>query len=321
MKYSVLALTGLCAVVFLAYLGLSPSHTFAGGPAAAPLDAPVATPTGTPFPCAPVWSVVPSPNVGIYNNHLSAVAALSSNDIWAVGAYNAGGTWDYRPLTEHWDGSEWAVVPSPDPPGATYILLNGVAAVSANDVWAVGLYFNGSVYQPLTEHWDGTAWSIVSGPVLEAGGALAGVVAVSANDVWAVGYYGSGNNFSQTLIVHWDGSAWSIIPSPSPSANYNWLSAVAAVSANDVWAVGGRTGDNVYVDDTLVEHWDGTSWSVVPSPNPGPVRNVLIGVAAVSANDVWAVGEHVEPGGQIHHTLVEHWDGTAWSLGSICKLV
>src|SRR5207248_4313678 len=68
-----------------------------------------------------------------------------------------------------------------------------------------------------------------------------------------------------------------------------------------IWAVGDL------VSQTLVLHWDGSSWSIVPSPSPGS-SNYLRGVAAVSSNDVWAVGDY--SGG----TLVLHWNGAKWSI-------
>jgi hypothetical protein len=129
--------------------------------------------------------------------------------------------------------------------------------------------------------------------------------------VWAVGDYSSGS-WPQTLVEHWDGSVWSVVSSPNPAPFYNYLYGVAAVSANDVWAVGNDSfgGDH---SDTLVEHWDGSVWSVVSSPTPGQY-NGLNGVAAVSASDVWAVGWHT--GGPHGYTLVEHWDGSAWTVVS-----
>ena len=90
-------------------------------------------------------------------------------------------------------------------------------------------------------------------------------------------------------MEHWDGSAWSVVSSPNAGTSHNYLNGVAAVSANDVWAVGYYVnGSNV--DQTLVEHWNGSAWSVVSSPNAGTGDNDLYGVAAVSATDVWAVG-------------------------------
>src|SRR5262249_13529523 len=59
---------------------------------------------------------------------------------------------------------------------------------------------------------------------------------------------------------------------------------IAAVSANDIWAVGRND------TETLTEHWDGTSWKIVNSPNPGNLSNALSGVTALSDGTVAAVG-------------------------------
>src|SRR5262249_41431623 len=103
-----------------------------------------------------VWSIVPSPNLSIGYNGLQAVTALSGNDVWAVG-YRPGGT-----LTMHWDGGAWSVVPSPAMGAFGY--LTGVVANSPSDIWAVGFYESlqfGHLYQTLTLHWNGSAWSAV----------------------------------------------------------------------------------------------------------------------------------------------------------------
>ncbi len=212
----------------------------------------------------------------------------------------------YHTLVEHWNGTSWSVMSSPSPypyPGA---FLNGITAVSANDVWAVGYYnVDPGPSHTLVEHWNGTAWSVVSSPnVGTHENSLSKVAAVSANDVWAVGYYDEfGSGFRRTLVEHWDGIQWSVVPSPSIGLANNELLGVAAISTNDVWAVG-------YYPDTrtltLVEHWDGTSWSVVSSPNPGTGNNYLYGVAVVSATDVWAVGSSANGSG-VNQTLVEHY--------------
>ena len=56
----------------------SPCNT----PTLTPTDTPVAT--ATPDPCAPVGTVVPSPDVNVPTNELRAVSASGSNDVWAV---------------------------------------------------------------------------------------------------------------------------------------------------------------------------------------------------------------------------------------------
>jgi hypothetical protein len=110
---------------------------------------------------------------------------------------------------------------------------------------------------------------------------------------------------------------WKIVTSPNVGTGTygNQLNAVTLVSANDVWAVGfspDPSGTPLYIRQSLIEHWDGISWSVVSSPNPaGDTATQLIGVAAVSASDIWAVGHY---GTNFYQTLTEHWNGTSWSI-------
>jgi hypothetical protein len=113
--------------------------------------------------------------------------------------------------------------------------------------------------------------------------------------------------------------SWQKVNSPNVSGATpvnNELLAVAAVSENDVWAVGWAqdpTGPQ-YVKRTLINHFNGNSWSVVPSVYPGnDIQSVLYSVSAVSANDVWAVGS-THNGTLPSRTLIEHWDGTQWSI-------
>src|SRR5258708_37538799 len=78
---------------------------------------------------------------------------------------------------------------------------------------------------------------------------------------------------------------WSVVPSPNPNGN-SGLSSVAVVSANDIWAVG-TSGSQRGSGQTVIEHWNGTQWSVVQSPSTGSLFNKLYNVAVGSANKVW----------------------------------
>lgn len=248
------------------------------------------------------WQIMSSPNLGTQANSLASVAAVADNDVWAVGwgfnqRLNA-----YRTVIEHWNGTRWSLVKSPNATNG-YNLLNGVAVVAANDVWAVGQAASGSTYSMLIEHYDGTAWSIFPSPNIPGfSSILQAITVIAPNDIWAVGYSSDTNFNNITLTVHWDGDAWSIVP--SPILNDDILFAVDAVASNDVWAV----GRSFQEAKTLTIHWNGSNWSIVPSPNDIG-DDILFGVAAVAANDVWAVGAD----GSLS-TLAEHWDGTAWSI-------
>jgi len=165
--------------------------------------------------------------------------------------------------------------------------LNEVVALAADDVWTVGSH-DGTT---LVEHWDGSSWTVVpspNGPLAES--ELYSVSAAGPDDIWAVG---QSYNFlaGATLIEHWDGSAWTVVPSLDGVPPFTALYGVLALGPNNVWAVG-STYDPVVVDyKTFTEHWDGTTWTVVPSPNPGATYDQLLGVAGFPGGDVWAVGQ------------------------------
>lgn len=211
----------------------------------------------------------------------------------------------------------WQEVNSPNVTGATLVSnqLLGIAAVSEGDVWAVGWAQDpdGPSYtkRTLIQHFNGALWSIVPSPNRQndVSSQLYSVSAASANDVWAVGSSHNGGAPTRTLIQHWDGSQWSVIPSPSPDGQLNELYGVAALSNNDVWAVGYRGGTKSETPlETLILHWGGTSWRQVTSPNIAGGANQLSGIVAISTNDIWAVGS---AGGA---PLAMHWDGNLWSV-------
>ena len=184
-----------------------------------------------------------------------------------------------------------------------------VAVLSPCNAWAVGDY---DPAQTLIVHWDGASWTQVPEPgPRDRRPALFGVNALSASNVWAVGEYFDGSAF-RTLIVHWNGSAWTQVPSPNVhGATQNVLKAVRGTSAANVWAVGYfHNGSNV--DQTLILHWNGTSWKRVPSPDPsGPALDQeLTGVSGDSAQDAWAVGFYFT--GSLDKSMILHWNGTSW---------
>jgi hypothetical protein len=281
---------------------------------------------------APAWVITPiaSPADGLLN----AVSARTGADAWAVGTFpgpndDDGGVM----LAEHWNGTAWSQTPTPN------IFrfdekLNAVSAASAGDVWAVGSQnMTGFKHtDPIAAHFDGATWTIVPTPATTGGSKsiLFGVAALAGADAWAVGR-SEGN---RALIEHWNGTAWTIVPAPVPSVPAGetfvgtTLNAISARSATDIWAVGltqsGKgTASNSY---TLTMHYNGTSWTIVPSPNPAvrsPLNGVqqsLNGVVEISPNDAWAVGNTVDTVSgafQPNGPIAMHWNGTAWSLARV----
>jgi hypothetical protein len=244
------------------------------------------------------WSAVPTPTLK-GRADFDGVAAVASNDVWAVGAKDISSTGFAQPLIEHWDGTSWSVVSSPKLKQDG--VLNAVTAISTNNVWAVGFFDNFS--GDLVEHWNGTSWSVVSSPAFNGlNDAIYGISADSSNDIWAVGNGGSG-----ALTLHFDGTNWSRVVLPDPPQGFKSFFGVTALSPSDVWGVGIWKPNNLCCPRGLVEHWNGTGWSVVSSPDPKPNATLsLSSIAAISTNDIWATGS----------TGIEHWDGTSWSLVS-----
>jgi len=137
------------------------------------------------------------------------------------------------------------------------------------------------------------------------------VSCVSATACTAVGYYETRNFHDKTLVESWNGTRWSVVPTPSPGNTGSDLSGVSCVAANACTAVG-ASSSNGNTLSTLIESWDGTRWSVVPSPNPA-TGGGLSGVSCVSADACMAVGFSGSETG-VHGTLAESWDGTRWSV-------
>jgi len=197
------------------------------------------------------WTAVPAP-VGLWtiSAYLGAVSAAGSLDLWAVGAGKSVGTED-RTLIEHWDGSAWTIIASPNV-GERTNHLTALDVLAANDAWAVGFYQQASSLLALTEHWDGKVWSVVPGVNPAAGiNSLAAVSGTSPSDVWAVGFRRESDAvLPQALIEHWDGHHWSLV--------------------SDVWAIGSyRKNVSCGPDWALIQRWDGKAWHRVPSPHDG----------------------------------------------------
>ena len=183
--------------------------------------------------------------------------------------------------------AKWAIENSPNGVGTNELF--GVTCTSASDCWAVGLYLGGL---PLTEHWDGTSWSVVPAAYNSAISPFNGVTCASASDCWAVGYeeVTPNSNAQSTLIEHWDGTSWSIVTSLNSGTLVNILNGVTCASALDCWAVGGYSSSSGVPTQTLIEQWNGTSWAIANSPNAGD-NDELLGVTCTSASNCWAVGD------------------------------
>jgi hypothetical protein len=204
----------------------------------------------------------------------------------------------------------WCIVPSPDPYGNSG--LSDVAVLRNGESWAVGTAYpsTGLAAATVIEHFDGDRWRVVSSPNPDqSSNGLGGVSALSPKDVWAVG-----GTSRRTLTEHWDGSKWAVVSSPRPPHEAGVLYSVDATASNDVWAVGIAYPADFSVFSTLIEHWDGRAWTIVPSVDPSSTYNLLLGVSGISLSDAWATGKFYDDAQQRFRTLVEMWNGRRWKV-------
>jgi hypothetical protein len=267
------------------------------------------------------WTAFSAPMIkGDNNSFLQGVVDISPTLAWAAGNVTNGP--HPGQVIERWNGTKWSLFAAPKFGKKDRASVFAMTASSPNDVWAIGSLVNlatGRV-SPLFEHWDGKAWTATTGESNNE--FLFGASADAANDAWAVGFNGSDS--ITTSAMHWDGTSWKRVATPNVGEGTNKLNAVLALAPNDAWAVGFSTPvapPKQAGTLTLIEHFDGTSWAVVPSPNVGPnsesQSNRLLGWTAKSDNDIWAFGSYFADDGSGHQmTLLLHWDGNSWKVAS-----
>ena len=196
-------------------------------------------------------------------------------------------------------------------PQATVTQMSGL---STSDMWAVGITDDTSAAEPwFVEHWTGDGWSNVNvAPVQGASIWIDAVSDVSSADVWGVGASSTDGTNRQPLIEHWNGETWQVVPQPGTQGG---LDAVAAGGPDNVWAVGeygvaATTGSPYGSYDSVAEHWDGTSWSLLPTIDGVAFK----GVAARPGGGMWAVGFVEDPTQGNGHAVIYRWDGASWTL-------
>ena len=239
--------------------------------------------------------------------HLAAVRSPGAASVAAMGreAWTVG--WNVGALTKrkgapilHWRGRRWSASANPGGPGSS---LNGVAMISPRDVWAIG---STKALIPLVLHWNGSSWSKVTAPAgLGTEGTLISVARIPGTaQVWVDGIDANASGFA----ARWTGSGWETYSLRYVGGRSGNL---AAASSSNAWIVGEKGDNTGKITRDVIYHWDGSTWSEVPTPNPSATRNSLSGVAARTESDAWAVGNFTR--GKKVHALALHWDGSKWS--------
>ena len=228
-----------------------------------------------------VWSLVSSPTPrGSLSTRLFGASCTSPSACFAVGnqtlKIRPPGTYSVGPvtLTERWDGKAWTVVASRTEDIGEGTTLESVSCTSRTSCVAAGNYLEGGPGRPrlLTERWNGKSWSLLANPVpnrqytdlpgVSCTGTTSCMTAGYSSHSWAAGVD------SAALTERWNGNTWSIVASRTAGARYSNLEAVSCVKANYCVAVGHSSATLEGTYRALIEWWDGTKWSTMPSPTP-----------------------------------------------------
>lgn len=141
------------------------------------------------------------------------------------------------------------------------------------------------------------------------------IAATAGGDVWVAGYVYTGLEF-RTFAERRHAGTWTRVDTPDveTAPAYDFLDGVVAVSPTDVWMVGSSAVSSTDLASTpLIEHWDGTSVSIVPAPVPATLSDASLQAVSGTANDLWAVGT-ARNSSFNNVALVMHYDGSAWSV-------
>jgi hypothetical protein len=220
-------------------------------------------------------------------------------------------------LAERWNGSTWAVQPTPNPSGAQFFsFLTGVSCTGPAACEAVGASDAGI----FAERWNGTSWRLQAVPA--PAGAQFGLlfsIFCAASSCEAVGGYTDSSGAFVTLGERWNGTAWRTQPTPNPArANSNGLNGVSCPSPSDCTAVGQGNGSGTPI--TLGERWRDGRWSIQNVPSPvGAAENQLNGIACPATDACAAVGM-VGPTRGVVSTEALWWNGRTWRLQKIPTL-
>jgi hypothetical protein len=240
----------------------------------------------------------------------SDVACTATNACTAVGSYHDPVDGN-RALGEVWT-LRWQETYNPSPTGSIGAGLDGVSCVSAKFCMAVGNFQTSSNFQSLAQSWDGSFWTSQATPQPTIS-YLNGVKCTSTTACVAVGDYLNGST-PVSLSENWDGSGWHMKTTPNPTGSgESILTSVDCSASNACTAVGfykKANGNQL----SLAERWDGSAWSIEPTPNPSGTTIELGSISCASSSSCMAVGYSLTPN---YTMFAERWNGTTWTLQTL----
>ena len=226
-------------------------------------------------------------------------------DVWAASPVDAFARADGFPgPLLHYDGTQWSPMASPAINVGDEGNIFAVWGLSGHDVFAVGDTSDGNNTLPYMAHFDGRVWAPMHLPDI-GWLSILDIWGTSPENLYAVGYshYPDGADYDTGYVLHFDGHQWSEVFDEWPLRFVR----VWGSGPTDVYAVGATNVPNgLYGEFTghgAIRHFDGTSWSAVPSPTSLALRAIW----GSSPTDVYVLASGAQPGS------IWHFDGLDWT--------
>lgn len=276
----------------------------------------------TPLPTDPDW----------WSVNLYGVTEVPGGGAVAVGTYKVEiAPFDFIDLSlaYHWDGSAWHQKPTQNPepfPGGAKVRFHAVDALAPDDIWAGGARYGdaGGLSAGdwvMVQHWDGSSWELVDVPVPPGGSGInfsgnkvMAVEAFASDDVWFGGFWGEPNQLGSVtwrpLAMHWDGSEMTVHDTPAPTDGHYGFQSVsfAALAADDLYAACRLITSIGASQQTVLLHYDGSSWSQVDVPDSSVLHRTQE-VVALASDDLWLFGSTYPD----NDGWALHYDGSSWT--------
>ncbi len=265
------------------------------------------------------WRETPFPVVSNISEDVVAIGPYSRTDAWAVGYYAASQSM-VQPLISHWNGMKWSIVKSPTfPHGA---LLSSVAAYSTTYATAVGRIFDAND-NPLSliENWDGKKWTPESpgryglcGPDSKHC-TLSAVAFLSAPVNPPMTYIMDNRDVLHVeitdLLVRQDTKApWTYVKTEKPQGATTTILNSFSFAGKDLLGIGfSQVGTSS--DQSLIEHYDGKSFSIQSTPHLGK-ESFLTGVAYSPKAGAIAVGGYLDTN-NVESPYALGYNGVGWT--------
>jgi alpha-tubulin suppressor-like RCC1 family protein len=252
-----------------------------------------------------------SSNVPVQLPGLASVTAISAGGLFGLALLSNGTVdgWGDGAFGQLGNGSTNTIMTP-----AAVTGLTGVSKISASSVSGTALVGTAAPAPPtpVPSVWQVSATPVPHNPTTVSDEEFNGVSAVGTGQAWAVG--NQSKSTPGPLAERWNGTAWSKVKAPLPTgASSGTFNGVDDLSPGNAWAVGSSAASGSTFTQSLIEHWSGGHWTVVPSPDPG-ISNTLTAIGGTGPNDLWAVGWFENSTEQFIAMLLLHWNGTAWSF-------